>query len=191
MAAMMLPSAAPMVQLFARSAGAQSPSRSTALSTSVFATGYLAVWTAFSALATLAQWGLLEVRLVTPMMESANRWLSGGLLIGAGAFQFTRFKDGCLSKCRSPLGFLLTEWRPGVRGAFVMGIRHGTYCAGCCAMLMLLLFVLGVMNLAWIAVLTLVVLAEKYLPVDGAWPSRILGAGLAVWGGYLLLAAQG
>jgi predicted metal-binding membrane protein len=191
MAAMMLPSAAPMVQMFARSAGAQSSGRPSGLPSGAFAAGYLAVWTAFSALATLAQWGLLELRLITPMMESASRWLSGGLLLGAGAFQFTRFKSACLNKCRSPLGFLMAEWRPGLAGAFVMGMRHGTYCAGCCAMLMLLLFVLGVMNLAWIAVLTLVVLAEKCLPAESIWPSRVLGAGLAVWGGYVLLVAEG
>lgn len=189
MAAMMLPSVAPMVQVFARSAGAQSPGRPSGLPTGAFAAGYLAVWTAFSALATLAQWGLLELRLITPMMESASRWLSGGLLLGAGAFQFTRFKNACLNKCRSPLGFLMTEWRSGLRGAFVMGVRHGAYCAGCCAMLMLLLFVLGVMNLAWIAVLTLVVLAEKCLPAESLWPSWVLGAGLAVWGSYVLLVA--
>jgi len=187
MAAMMLPSAAPLVRTFARTTGAPSP----VLPTFAFAAGYLAVWTAFSALATLGQWGLLELRLITPMMESASGWLSGGLLIGAGAFQFTRFKSTCLNKCRSPLGFLMTEWRPGAGGAFVMGLHHGVYCAGCCAMLMLLLFVLGVMNLAWIAVLTLIVLAEKALPTEGIWPSRVLGVGLVLWGGYLLLAANG
>ncbi len=182
MAAMMLPSAIPMVQTFARSAGPDA----TAL-TAGFVAGYLAIWTAFSALATLAQWGLLELRLITPMMDSASRWLSGVLLLGAGAFQFTSLKNACLSRCRSPLGFLMTEWRPGIRGAALMGLRHGSYCAGCCAMLMLLLFVLGVMNLAWIAVLSLIVLAEKVLWSDGIWPPRALGAGLALWGGYLLL----
>ncbi len=150
----------------------------------------MAVWTIFSGLATLAQWGLLELRLVTPMMESASRWLSGALLLGAGLFQFTPIKNACLNKCRSPLGFLLAEWRPGVRGALVMGIRHGANCAGCCATLMLLLFVLGVMNLAWIAVLTLIVLAEKWLPADSHWPSRLLGAGLIVWGFAVLASGQ-
>lgn len=186
MTAMMLPSAAPMIRMFARSAGAQSGQASGRL-TSAFVGGYLAVWTAFSAVVTLAQWGLLELRLMTPMMVSASGWLSGGLLLAAGAFQFTSFKNACLKKCRTPLGFLMTEWRPGFRGAFVMGVRHGAYCAGCCAMLMLLLFVLGVMNLLWIIVLTLIVLAEKLFPPEAAWPSRVLGAGLIVWGAYLLL----
>jgi predicted metal-binding membrane protein len=190
MAAMMLPSAAPMVRMFARSAEAQ-PGHSTDLLTNAFVGGYLAVWTAFSALITLAQWGLLELRLVTPMMESASDWLSGALLVAAGAFQLTPFKHACLNKCRTPLGFLMAEWRPGPGGAFVMGLRHGAYCTGCCAMLMLLLFVLGVMNLAWILVLTLIVLAEKLLPSEIVWPSRVLGIGLIAWGGYLLLVATG
>jgi predicted metal-binding membrane protein len=188
MAAMMLPSAAPMVRAFARTAGAQ-PEGTSGVLASAFVGGYLAVWTAFSAAVTLAQWGLLELRLVTPMMESGSQWLSGGLLVAAGVFQFTAFKHSCLNKCRTPLGFLLTEWRPGLRGAFVMGLRHGVYCTGCCALLMLLLFVLGVMNLVWIVVLTLIVLAEKLLPVESRWPSRAIGAGLTIWGAYLLAAA--
>lgn len=190
MAAMMLPSATPMVRMFARSAEGQS-GHSVGSLTSAFVGGYLAVWTVFSAVITLAQWGLLELRLVTPMMESASASLSGGLLVAAGVFQFTDFKNACLNKCRTPMGFLMTEWRPGVRGAFIMGLRHGAYCTGCCAMLMLLLFVLGVMNLVWIIVLTLVVLAEKLLPAESVWPTRALGAGLIAWGGYILLIGQG
>jgi len=186
MAAMMLPSAAPMVRMFARCCHTR-PGPPTA----AFVAGYLTIWTGLSAMASLAQWGLLELRLITPMMESASRWLSGGLLVGAGIFQLTPLKDSCLSQCRSPLGFLMTEWRPGLGGAFRMGLRHGSYCAGCCALLMLLLFVLGVMNLAWIAVLSLVVLAEKTLWTEGVWPSRALGAALTVWGGYVLVAAPG
>jgi predicted metal-binding membrane protein len=190
MAAMMLPSAAPMVRMFARSAEAQTD-HSTGLLTSSFVGGYLAVWTAFSASVTLAQWGLLELRLVTPMMESASKWLSGSLLLVAGAFQFTDLKNSCLRKCRTPLGFLMAEWRTGVRGAFVMGLRHGVYCTGCCAALMLLLFVLGVMNLVWILALTLIVLVEKLIPAETVWPSRALGAVLIVWGAYVLLPTQG
>jgi predicted metal-binding membrane protein len=189
MAAMMLPSATPMVRAFSRSAHGQSGYSVPSL-TSAFVGGYLAVWTLFSAVITLAQWGLLELRLVTPMMESASSWLSGGLLLAAGVFQFTEFKHSCLNKCRTPMGFLMTEWRPGLSGAFTMGLRHGAYCTGCCAMLMLLLFVLGVMNLVWIIVLTLIVLAEKLLPAERVWPSRVLGAGLIAWGGYVLLMGQ-
>jgi predicted metal-binding membrane protein len=190
MAAMMLPSAAPMVRMFTRSAEAQAAYSVRSL-TSAFVGGYLAVWTLFSAAVTVAQWGLLELRLVTPMMESASTWLSGTILVAAGAFQFTSFKSACLNKCRTPMAFLLTEWRPGVRGALVMGLRHGAYCTGCCAMLMLMLFVLGVMNLTWIIALTLIVLAEKLLPAHSVWPTRALGAGLIIWGGYVLLNGAG
>jgi predicted metal-binding membrane protein len=190
MAAMMLPSATPMVRMFARSAEAQS-NHATGLLTTAFVGGYLTVWSLFSAVITLAQWGLLELRLVTPMMESASGWLSGGLLLAAGSYQFTASKKTCLNKCRTPLGFLMTEWRPGVGSAFIMGWRHGLYCMGCCAMLMLQLFVLGVINLVWIVVLTLIVLAEKLLPAEGLWPSRVLGAGFLAWGSYVLLIGQG
>ena len=188
MAAMMLPSALPMVQMYARVANTPAVAGGESL-VSAFVGGYLTVWAGFSVAATLAQWGLLELRLVTPMMESASQGLSGLLLLGAGVYQFTAFKRLCLNKCRTPLGFLLSEWRPGARGAFLMGWHHGAYCVGCCALLMLLLFVIGVMNLTWIAVLTLVVLVEKSLPPEWEWPSRLLGAGLILWGGYLLLPA--
>ena len=190
MAAMMLPSASPMVAMFSRSAAAQR-GHSAPLLTASFIGGYLAVWSAFSAIVTLAQWGLLSLRLVTPMMESANTWLSAILLISAGVFQFTRFKDVCLTKCRTPMGFLMTEWRPGPGGAFIMGLRHGIFCTGCCAAMMLLLFVLGVMNLVWIAVLTVVVLLEKLLPDKwGPWPSRALGLAFCGWGLYILTDIQ-
>jgi predicted metal-binding membrane protein len=185
MAAMMLPSAEPMIRTYARTAEGLS-SHAAGYRTSAFAGGYLLVWGAFSLLATLLQWGLLELRLVTPMMDSASHWLSGSLLIAAGAFQFSRFRTACLNKCRTPMGFLMTEWRPGARGALIMGLRHGSYCLGCCAMLMLLLFVLGVMNLVWILVLTLIVLIEKSLPPDTTWPSHLLGVGFIAWGAYLL-----
>ncbi|MEJ2453105.1 MAG: DUF2182 domain-containing protein [Candidatus Thiodiazotropha sp.] len=189
MVAMMLPSALPMVQMYARVANNQAAQDGGSL-LSAFVGGYLLVWAGFSLAVTLAQWGLLELRLVTPMMESASQWLSGLLLLGAGVYQFTSFKQLCLNKCRTPLGFLLGEWRPGTRGAFLMGLHHGAYCVGCCAMLMLLLFVLGVMNLIWIAVLTLVVLVEKVLPAEQEWPSRLLGIGLIAWGGFLMIGIQ-
>jgi len=187
MAAMMLPSALPMVQMMARVARQQ---EATGLSpVPAFVGGYLTLWAGFSVAATLAQWGLLELRLVTPMMASASPWFSGVLLIGAGLYQFTPYKALCLNKCRTPLGFLLGEWRPGAGGAYTMGLLHGAYCVGCCAMLMLLLFVLGVMNLTWIAVLTLIVVVEKLVPPDRLWPSRLIGGALTAWGGYLLWVA--
>jgi predicted metal-binding membrane protein len=179
MAAMMLPSAAPMIWIYSRMARGRPGESSVIGSTAAFVCGYLLVWIAFSLAATLAQWGLLEARLVSPMMESASPWLSAALLAAAGVFQFTPLKDACLAKCRSPLGFFLAEWRGGASGALVMGARHGVFCTGCCWALMLLLFVYGVMNLYWIALLTVLVLIEKLAP---RWRWFARGTGLALLG---------
>jgi predicted metal-binding membrane protein len=184
MAGMMLPTAAPMLLAFGAMARRVDPPRPAA-HTLAFGLGYLAVWAAFSVAATLLQWGLLEWRLVSPMMESSSPWLAGGLLILAGAYQFTRWKATCLALCRSPLAFLVREWRAGGRGALVMGARHGVFCLGCCWALMVLLFVLGVMNLLWIVTLTLLALAEKVLP-QARWLVRASGVGFAGWGLCLL-----
>ena len=114
-------------------------------------------------------------------MEMTSTALAGALLIAAGLYQWSALKQACLRRCRSPLEFVMTQWREGVRGAFVMGLRHGAYCLGCCWLLMLLLFVGGVMNLSWIAGLALFVLIEKLAPA-GHWIGRAAGAGLIAWG---------
>jgi predicted metal-binding membrane protein len=114
--------------------------------------------------------------------------IGGILLIAAGIFQWTTIKDACLAHCRSPLGFLMSNWREGASGALAMGLKHGVYCLGCCWMLMVLLFVMGVMNLLWIVALTLVVLAEKVLP-KGRMLSRALGVALVIWGAWLITVA--
>jgi predicted metal-binding membrane protein len=185
MIAMMVPSAAPMLLAFlsfsrSRAGGEQAGQRFAA-----FLLGYLLVWAAFSAVATGAQWALREASLVTDLMASASSRLNGVLLIGAGLYQFAAAKQVCLARCRSPLAFVLMEWRAGSRGALVMGLRHGGFCVGCCWGLMALLFVGGVMNLLWIAVLSAVVLAEKLLPF-GAMPSKIAGAAMVACGLWLL-----
>lgn len=181
MAAMMLPSSIPMVLSFAALVHQRQAQALPYAKTSVFVLGYLAVWAGFSLLATFAQWGLLEARLVTPMMVSATRWLAGGLLIAAGVFQLTPLKHRCLTRCTSPLGFLLNEWRDGALGAWSMGFRHGLFCLGCCGALMALLLVFGVMNALWIAVLSAYVLLEKLLP-RARWLPFAAGAVLIVWG---------
>lgn len=191
MAGMMLPSAVPMLWMFARIDGGRQAPGVPGGRVWAFVLGYLAVWTGFSLAATLAQWGLLEARLVSPMMDSASPAFSAILLVAAGAFQFTALKQACLGKCRTPLGFLMTEWRDGASGAWMMGLRHGVVCTGCCGTLMLLLFVVGVMNLWWIVLLTLVVVLEKSLPVAGSWPSQVLGVVLLGWGSLLLLLPAG
>jgi predicted metal-binding membrane protein len=181
MAAMMLPSSMPMVLAFAALAHQRRTQHLPYAKTSVFVLGYLAIWAGFSLLATLAQWGLLEARLVTPMMVSATRLLGGALLVIAGVYQLTPWKHRCLSRCASPLGFLLNEWRDGNAGAWIMGIRHGLYCVGCCGALMALLFVFGVMNVLWVAALSIYILLEKLIP-RARWLPFAAGALLIVWG---------
>jgi predicted metal-binding membrane protein len=147
----------------------------------VFVSGYLLVWAGFSLAAALVQAGLEHAALLTPMMESASKWLNGALLVAAGAYQLTPLKDLCLSKCRNPVQFFMTHWRPGTAGALRMGVTHGAYCVGCCWVLMLLLFAVGVMNLAWVAVIAAFVLLEKLLPA-GRLVSRLAGAALIALG---------
>jgi predicted metal-binding membrane protein len=152
-----------------------------------FGLGYLIVWLAFSACATAAQWALHEGALLSSTMATSSTSVAGVILITAGAYQLTPLKTGCLTRCQSPLGFLMSNWRDGSSGAFLMGFRHGIFCLGCCWALMAVLFVVGVMNLAWVGVLTLFILAEKIGP-GGARVSRAGGAILIALGAVLLSA---
>jgi predicted metal-binding membrane protein len=181
MVAMMLPSATPMLLTFASVNRKRREQERPFVPTGVFALGYLAVWTGFSALAAISQWALHGFSLLSPMMVSQSPIFAGALLIGAGVFQWTTFKDACLAQCRSPLGLLLNDWREGKAGAFAMGLRHGLYCTGCCWFLMALLFVAGVMNLWWVGLLTVFVLIEKAAP--RRWRvGGLAGAILVAWG---------
>lgn len=180
MVAMMVPSAAPAILLFA-AISRQRRERPGALGpTTMFLLGYLALWIGFSAAATLAQWGLHTASLMTGM-SGVGPILGALLLAAAGIFQWTPFKHACLAHCRSPQGLFMTEWREGAQGALRMGFRHGVYCVGCCWLLMSLLFVAGVMNLLWVAVIAAFVLVEKVAPA-GEWVSRIAGLVLVAWG---------
>lgn len=185
MAAMMLPSAAPMILTFAAVARNRRQHQRPYVPVAVFASGYLAVWGGFSAAATVAQWLLHRAALLSPMMVSSSAWLGGVLLLLAGVFQFTPLKRSCLTRCRAPLEFITTRWREGWPGAFAMGLEHGLFCTACCWALMALLFVLGVMNLLWIAVLTILVGLEKILP-GRLLVTRGSGLLLALWGIWLL-----
>ena len=185
MVAMMVPSAAPMILLFAAVNRKRREQERPFVSTGIFLLGYLVVWSVFSAVATIVQWHLHEAALLTPMMVSASPLLSAATLTAAGLFQLTPLKHTCLKHCRSPLGFLLTDWRDGAWGAFLMGLRHGSYCLGCCWLLMALLFVAGVMNLVWLAVITIFVLLEKVAPV-GMHLSRATGLLLTGWGLWMV-----
>jgi len=186
MIAMMVPAAAPMVLTFATVQRQRQAQDRATVPTGVFLLGYALVWTAYAAVAALAQWRLHEADLLSAAMASTSTRLGGALLLVAGAFQWTPLKQACLAKCRSPLSFVMTEWREGRTGAFVMGMRHGAYCVACCWALMALLFVAGVMNLLWIAGLAIVVLAERVLP-GGAAVSRIAGVLLLLAGVVVLV----
>ena len=164
MVAMILPSAAPTILLYGRvvrRAEDMGRLKGASLSISAFASGYLALWILFSALAVTAQWSLEHSGAMTAMMVLHNTTLAGALLIAAGLCQLTPFKNACLAHCRSPVQFIAAHWRPGPWGAWRMGLDHGAYCVGCCWVLMLLLFVGSVMNLIWIAALTILVALEK------------------------------
>jgi predicted metal-binding membrane protein len=174
-----------MIEMYARIARSQSADRIGRAW--FFAIGYLIAWAGFSAAITVAQYGLERVGVVAESMRMAP--LAGGLLlIAAGIYQVTPLKQACLTQCRSPLGYFMTEWRSGTRGALVMGLNHGAFCVGCCWMLMALMFVAGVMNLVWAAALTIFVLLEKATPWGSAI-ARVSGAVMVVSG--IALAAFG
>jgi predicted metal-binding membrane protein len=180
MVGMMGPSAAPMILVFG-AAKSGSRGRGASMAAGLFGLGYIAVWTAFSAGAALAQWALHEAALLSAGMAVSSPRLAGVVLILAGLYQITPWKNRCLAHCRSPLNFLMTHWREGKWGAFAMGMRHGAYCLGCCWALMIVLFVVGVMNLVWVAALAAFVLLEKIAP-RGALIARLSGAALIVFG---------
>jgi predicted metal-binding membrane protein len=186
MVAMMLPSAAPLILLVTgtyRRRG--SPAR---WLTAAFTGGYLAAWVTFSAVAALLQTALHRAALLSASMASASAWLAGGILIAAGVYQWLPIKNACLTHCRSPLHFLTHQWREGAGGALLMGLRHGWFCVGCCWMLMAMLLVVGVMNLAWVAVIAAFVLFEK-LARQGPLLGRVAGLLCTAWGVYVLLGA--
>ena len=190
MIAMMIPSAAPMVLLYARAtrhAQKQGTMESAAIPTAAFTAGYLVSWLVFSIFAVSLQWGLEKAGMVhSMMMWSTNTTLSAAFLILAGIYQLSPLKHVCLNHCRSPVEFLSRNWRKGRIGAFRMGFHHGLFCVGCCWFLMALLFAGGIMNLVWIAGLAILVLLEKFIPY-GHWFARITGALMLAGGAVLLI----
>ena len=185
MVAMMVPTAIPTIALFATLSGRRHPLQNSSQATTIYVSGYIAVWLGYAVLAAIAQWALTQSMLISPMGESNSASFSALILLCAGAFQFTSLKDACLTQCRSPLAFFMAEWRDGSRGAFVLGLRQGAYCVTCCWMLMALMFAIGVMNLIAMALLTAFLLVEKMAPP--AWHiSRMSGAVLVVWGAWIV-----
>ena len=179
MIGMMLPSAAPMILTFATVNARRRARAQPWVPTALFVAGYGLAWGGFSIAATLAQWGLESVALVSPMAMAVTSTRLGGILfLAAGLYQLTPLKHACLIACRSPFDFVVNRWRDGAAGALRMGLEHGLSCLGCCWILMALLFVFGAMNLLWVAFLAVVVLVEKLLPF-GEWTARI--------GGFLLM----
>jgi predicted metal-binding membrane protein len=175
MLAMMLPSATPAILLYAQ-VRRQRGNSGMVVRPWIFAAGYALVWLAFSILAATVQ-----KLLATPQMTLAEEWLASAVIVAAGIYQLSPVKNACLRRCRSPVQFLTRHWRPGIAGALRLGALHGAYCVGCCWMLMALLFVGGVMNFAWIALLTLIVGMEKLVP-NGESIGRAAGVALIGWG---------
>ena len=190
MIGMMTPSAAPMILLYARVGRHAAVRGRQFAASSWFAGGYLLAWVAFSLFATTAQWTVERLALLTPMMAASSSLLGGSILIVAGIYQWTPLKDACLTQCQNPMAFVQRHggFRSDARGALALGLRHGLYCVGCCWALMAILFVGGVMNVLWIAAITIFVLVEKIVTANGII-SRIAGAGLIAGGAWTLATA--
>ncbi|MCF7970614.1 MAG: DUF2182 domain-containing protein [Methylococcaceae bacterium] len=185
MAAMMLPSAIPMIKAFSKSCrqryGNDMPF------SMLFSLAYLLVWFVFSVLLTALQWQLHGLQWLSGMMANNNTFLAAGILMMAGIYQFTALKNACLQHCRSPFSFLLNSWQNGSQGAFKMGLIHGSTCVGCCWAQMLIMFAVGVMNITAMVLITLFILLEKGLPANEQLLSKVTGLLLCVWAGFLLL----
>jgi predicted metal-binding membrane protein len=183
MAAMMLPSVAPMVLVFSRVSRARSRGYSEVVPTWVFVAGYLIAWTAYG----LVAYGLYRAaKDAAPHVlgwNRAGRYVAGGALLFAGLYELTPLKNLCLHHCRGPLQFVVRGWRDGEAGALKMGVQHGLYCVGCCWGLMLALFALGVMSLAWMAMIAAVIFAQKVLPAADRLAPLFAAAlvALALW----------
>jgi len=188
MVGMMAPSAAPMILMYARIGRQGKLEGKPFVATGWFATGYFLVWIAFSLVATLVQWSIERAALLDSRMATASNVLGGIVLIAAGVYQWTPLKDVCLAQCQTPLQFLFRYggFRSDLKGCLVLGLRHGGYCVGCCWVLMALLFVGGVMNVLWIALLALLVLLEKLTPF-GRWVARAAGLACMAAGAWMLL----
>ncbi len=180
MIAMMVPSSMPMTMIFSIYNKKQKFSGNEFAAPWIFISGYILIWIFFSFLASILQFTLHNFLIINENMRIANPFLSGLVLVSAGIYQFTPLKRICLKNCQTPFGFIMGNWRKGKIGAFVMGLHHGLYCLGCCWVLMLILFVAGVMNLLWIALIAVFVFAEKIY--SSLWFARAAGAAMVIAG---------
>jgi len=188
MVGMMMPSAAPMILMYARAGRHGKTVGKPLAATGWFAAGYVLAWIGFSLAATVVQWAIERAALLDSQMETGSKILGGAVLIAAGIYQWSPLKDVCLVQCQTPLQFLIRHggFRSDVPGCLLLGLRHGVYCVGCCWALMALLFVVGVMNVLWIALLSMLVLFEKWAPF-GRWVARSAGVVCVAWGVWMLL----
>jgi predicted metal-binding membrane protein len=185
MIAMMTPSVTPLVLIFTSINRKRRQQQNPCVPSGYLLGGYFLAWAAFSLFATLLQWLLQQVSLLNPEMVTTNKLVGGIILITAGIFQFTPLKNTCLRSCRSPIGFIHQHWKDGRDGALRMGIQNGIYCLGCCWILMLLLFVSGIMNILWIAIISLFVVIEKISSAKAI--SLMAGIALMAYGIIVLL----
>jgi predicted metal-binding membrane protein len=187
MIGMMAPSAAPMILMVARVARQEQIAGKPIAATGWFAAGYFLAWAGFSLAATVVQWALEREALLDERMASSNLLLGAVVLIAAGIYQWLPIKNTCLVQCQTPFRFLMThsEFRSSAASCVRLGLVHGTYCVGCCWVLMALLFVVGVMNVLWIALLALLVLLEKLTP-SGRWIARIAGVVCVAAGAWMM-----
>ena len=182
MIAMMTPSILPMLMLFTTLNTRNKSKGKDTSSTFLLLIGYLMSWVLFSLVITLPEYAMHKSGLLNPMMEPTHAYLGSVMLVIAGIYQFTPFKDACLTVCQSPLTFLMNNWKDGNLGAFLVGYKHGFYCIGCCWALMLTLFALGVMNIMWVMVLTIFVLFEKLSYKNPLLFRRVAGYAFILWG---------
>lgn len=190
MAAMMAPATAPAAAAYIALARRRHPDRSPMLATASFVSGYLAAWMGYAALGAVAQSALASATLLTPMSAVANGFVGAAVLTVAGIYQLTPLKRVCVTHCRTPLLQLMARWRDGVGGALRLGLEHGSWCVGCCWALMSLLFVVGIMNLVWMAIVAAFVLVERLTP--RRWHlDLVTGVLLTAAGGVVALVAAG
>ena len=187
MIAMMTPSILPMLLLFTTLNSRNRENGKDTTSTMILLFGYLFSWVLFSLVITLPQYAMHTSGLLNPMMEPSHEYIGVITLCLAGIYQFTPFKDACLTVCQSPLSFLMNNWKDGRLGTFIIGYKHGFYCVGCCWALMLTLFALGVMNIMWVMILTLFVLFEKLAYKQPILFRKVTGIFFIAWGISLAL----
>ncbi|MEE8326573.1 MAG: DUF2182 domain-containing protein [candidate division NC10 bacterium] len=181
MVAMMFPASAPMILMFARVHRDKRERGQPFVPTWVFVTSYIVVWTLAGVVAYAVALGAEELaKQSTWLIDTAAR-LGGGVLVLAGLYQLSPLKRSCLSKCRTPLDFILGSWRDGYVGSFRMGLEHGVYCLGCCWLLFVILFPLGVMNVGAMVAITVLIFAEKSLPI-GRELATVAAGGLVAYG---------